>query len=103
MSYRRHSRPDPVRVANAALTGVAWRTAFEPYERALPELRETAAVAGDQAAQVCADVADYYSWGHLVEEDPNRCRIIRQRLTALATQLAGHPVRPSPESRREPH
>lgn len=83
-----------MRVARAALTGAAWRTAYDPYERALPELRETAALAGDQAAQVCADVADYYAWAHPVEEDPNRCRIIRQRLVALAEQIAGHPVAP---------
>jgi hypothetical protein len=96
MSYQRRGRPDPVRVARAALTGAAWRTAYDPYERALPELRETAAVAGDQAAQVCADVADYYAWGHPVEGDPDRCRIIKQRLTALAEQIAGHPVAPRP-------
>jgi hypothetical protein len=96
MSYKRSGRPNPG-LAAATLTGAAWRTAYEPYDQAVPELRECAELAGDQAAQVCADATDYYAVGSNPDKGwPDRCRIIRQRLTVLAEQIAGHPVQPTP-------
>lgn len=97
---RLHGGP-ALRMAIAKLTGAVWRTAEQPEAEAVAELRAIAIeTAGpDQAAQACADSADYFRRqvedGSLQIKDPAP---LMDRLDQLATELAGHPVKPAPRT-----